>query len=816
MISHCVCSQPLFANHPIRVEVIYESTPVFAGEPVCIIVKFRHSGSRPPPSSSSSSSFVKGHNKRYSYQNIEIGTFSANNERNGSYSTPGSRSSSYIDLPTIRSQDSSLYYSDSTTNAPTTASYPKFGKLREIDGMGTDEETDNIKENKKITEEDNNKIIEEESESNITNNDNGGGWFGRRLSISLSNRARGFYQSDRSLSIDKTPQNLKAPETSKTPKASPNKLQYQHTRAASSSFIPLHRPTHSNSSVASFASVGNNRRDSVPSPSFNNVMKFRGNATESLLMGNVQLFGYLTVNDEIMDEEEFNIVRKRSIIGGKLGGIHGLDVSAKSGGLFNGITSGIGSFFSGDDTHQYANTTAMLRDRAIPIFSTPQSLMFGELMLQPGEVKSYLYSCELPKDLPPSYKGKSFRIIYHIVIVIQKSGIGSIPKLRTLYFPIRVFPNFDPTGKMLCFDLKQPAIKLKDEAIIKPLVGRKLSFKNLQKSVKKQVSENKYEINKKALIESLKVLAATNFNERHNFIDHLTVDGLPDNSIDETISEEHENENENGLIIPGNFRRFDALSPMTLAFASFDKERKNGDDVYLTNNYHNCRDNISTFMELSVNTSSNATAAINNNFPSMKNLYVLSGNGKTLAMLILSKPFFKTGETIHAFLNFEDTKLQAYEVTVTLETSEIISDELLKNVEDNIDDRTKKIISKITLPIISAETLPVSIIIPLVSTPQFSTSLLEVKWYLGFSFYFSTKSSASPSNDYNDDDDNDNDPEQISTNLREDIFKQSHIDQKGSLYIGANSLEINEMHCRVPLQVIPSNQDFGGLILGRN
>jgi hypothetical protein len=90
----------------------------------------------------------------------------------------------------------------------------------------------------------------------------------------------------------------------------------------------------------------------------------------------------------------------------------------------------------------------------VPILSTPQSILFVDLRLGPGEGRSYLYSFSLPKTIPPSHKGKAIKITYNLVVGTQRPGRGVVqPKM--IEIPFRVLPNVgSKCFRMLAFPMR--------------------------------------------------------------------------------------------------------------------------------------------------------------------------------------------------------------------------------------------------------------------------------------------------------------------------------------------------------------------------
>ncbi|KAJ8454968.1 hypothetical protein ONZ45_g19100 [Pleurotus djamor] len=82
----------------------------------------------------------------------------------------------------------------------------------------------------------------------------------------------------------------------------------------------------------------------------------------------------------------------------------------------------------------------------LPTFDEQQSMLAVDLSLYPGESRSYTYSVILPENLPPTYKGRTLKFSYELVIGTcragdrgKSSGSGSVS--RVMKVPIRIYNN---------------------------------------------------------------------------------------------------------------------------------------------------------------------------------------------------------------------------------------------------------------------------------------------------------------------------------------------------------------------------------------
>ncbi|KAF8638674.1 hypothetical protein AX17_002019 [Amanita inopinata Kibby_2008] len=89
----------------------------------------------------------------------------------------------------------------------------------------------------------------------------------------------------------------------------------------------------------------------------------------------------------------------------------------------------------------------------LPTFEVQPAMLAVDLSLSPGESRSYTYSIKLPDILPPTFRGRSVRFSYELIIGVCRAGGGTLsfsspPSLssasgvsRVMKVPIRVYNN---------------------------------------------------------------------------------------------------------------------------------------------------------------------------------------------------------------------------------------------------------------------------------------------------------------------------------------------------------------------------------------
>lgn len=144
---------------------------------------------------------------------------------------------------------------------------------------------------------------------------------------------------------------------------------------------------------------------------------------ETLVMGTVRIEGHFVVDPDTVDVSRLEHIRNRGAAMGLSSHNTGLlpaeeeDGEEPKPGLTRRLLWGIDSLLGVNEVASEEPS-----EDGVPIYSSAQSLLFADLTLNPGESKSYYYKCTLPRQLPPSYRGKAVRIYYSLVVSTQRGG----------------------------------------------------------------------------------------------------------------------------------------------------------------------------------------------------------------------------------------------------------------------------------------------------------------------------------------------------------------------------------------------------------
>jgi hypothetical protein len=166
---------------------------------------------------------------------------------------------------------------------------------------------------------------------------------------------------------------------------------------------------------------------------------------ETLMMGYAQILGSFTLDGSLINQAPFEEVKRKGVVGGQGGGgVVGVERSKRESGLFGALGWGnigesIGGLLGTAEPSSIREMRGIASSKTVPLISTPQSILFVDLRLGPGESRSYKYSFTLPRGLPPTHKGRSLKVSYHLTIGTQRPGSAKDQQVKHVDVPFRVF-----------------------------------------------------------------------------------------------------------------------------------------------------------------------------------------------------------------------------------------------------------------------------------------------------------------------------------------------------------------------------------------
>lgn len=166
---------------------------------------------------------------------------------------------------------------------------------------------------------------------------------------------------------------------------------------------------------------------------------------ESLMMGYAQVMGSFTLDGSLINQAPFEEVKRKGVVGGQGGGgVVGVERAKRDSGLFgalgwSNIGESLGGLLGSSEPSSIREMRGIASSKIVPLITTPQSILFVDLQLAPGESRSYTYSFTLPRGLPPTHKGRSMKVAYHLTIGTQRPGSSRDQQVKQVDIPFRVF-----------------------------------------------------------------------------------------------------------------------------------------------------------------------------------------------------------------------------------------------------------------------------------------------------------------------------------------------------------------------------------------
>lgn len=176
-----------------------------------------------------------------------------------------------------------------------------------------------------------------------------------------------------------------------------------------------------------------------------------GRHPETLMMGYAKTMGSFTLDGSLVNQAPFEEVKRKGVVGGQGGGgVVGVERSKRESGLFGAfgwgnIGESLGGLLGGGEMSSIKEMRGLANTKTIPLLSTPQSILFVDLRLEPGQSRSYTYRFQLPRGLPPSYKGRAIKVQYHLTIGVQRSGRLTEQQVKHVDVPFRVLGSVNST-----------------------------------------------------------------------------------------------------------------------------------------------------------------------------------------------------------------------------------------------------------------------------------------------------------------------------------------------------------------------------------
>ncbi|PHH55373.1 RAB6A-GEF complex partner protein 2, partial [Ceratocystis fimbriata CBS 114723] len=411
------------------------------------------------------------------------------------------------------------------------------------------------------------------------------------------------------------------------------------------------------------------RRQSILSPG-------KQTQPEVLMMGFAQLQGSFSLDGSLVNLSPFDQVKRKGVVAGQGGGVVGVETVKRDSGFFGwgSFKSSISELMGNNELSTIQEMRGAVKSKSIPLLSTPQSILFVDLQLAPGESKSFEYVFMLPRGLPPSHKGKAIKINYSLVVGTQRVGGHKEHQVRTIDVPFRILGSVNGRGEILGHDLMNPYIILQDLAKTKALT----KSTSRTRTPKKQGPPVPHDT-------------------KEGFLAYV-------GDILQPAS-------------PTASGRSVLLSPTAMA---------------------NSPRRPSMFEEPSSVKESIDLAILRSNMAldgqQSPNKFEIARNGQRVAVVMLSRPAYRLGETVTIAIDFSKSEIPSYAVHAALETTEKIDSSLAVRSEASIHRATRKTVASMSEATLYSRRFVFTPTIPISATPQFITSGVSLEWKVRLEF----------------------------------------------------------------------------------
>lgn len=407
---------------------------------------------------------------------------------------------------------------------------------------------------------------------------------------------------------------------------------------------------------------------------------------EALMMGYAQVQGSFSLDGSLINLGPFEQVKRKAVLSGQGGGVIGLESSRRDSGLLKSFGWGswgnsIGELLGGGELSSIKEMQGMATSsKSIPLLSTPQSILFVDLKLAPGESKTYEYSFRLPKGLPPSHKGKAIKISYSLVIGTQRPGGAKEQQVRSVDVPFRVLGSVNSHGEILGHDLMSPYIVLRDMAQVQALDKTANGLEQQKKE--KPAPPNS------------------------------TLDGFL-KYVDELLDRPRHGM---GLLSPT------AGGPSSRRHSMFEEAATAKEAIDLAI----MRSNLASHTGQSTNR------------------FEISRNGQRVGVVMLARPAYRLGEAVCMVIDFTDADTPCYAVHAALETAERVEPTFALRSEASVHRVTRKVYGSSSEATLFSKRIVFSPTIPINATPEFVTSGLSLEWKIRVEFVVPSSSVDDP------------------------------------------------------------------------
>ncbi|KAF2724104.1 Rgp1-domain-containing protein [Polychaeton citri CBS 116435] len=431
---------------------------------------------------------------------------------------------------------------------------------------------------------------------------------------------------------------------------------------------------------------------------------------ETLTLAYAQTLGHFTLDSSLVNSAPFEEVKRRGAQSS--GGVVGVErsKSKRASGMFGGFSWGsinesLGGLLGVDENSTLAQMNKAVGSKSIPLLSTPQSLLFADLTLAPGQSKSYLYRFHLPRGLPPSHeKGRAIKVQYRLSIAVQRSDSGG-QTVKTVEIPFRVLGSVNARGQSLGHDLMSPYILLRDAARTKSIASMRGESTADLFRYSAEAEKSRSETPKQGLEDFLR------YTER---------------LLEDTTKDERDALASPTTPLPHTQSRKESASE-----SSVPSVKEAIDLAILRSNYNGTPSNNDTHT-----TDTRAT-----------NRFNIARSGQPVAVLTLLRPAYRLGESVIGTFDFSAPfnalpnhpppaaqPASTYAILIELESAESVDPSLALRSSSSIQRVTRRVHASVRLNALFARQLSFNLAVPTTSTPTFETTGVNFGWRLRVEF----------------------------------------------------------------------------------
>jgi hypothetical protein len=421
------------------------------------------------------------------------------------------------------------------------------------------------------------------------------------------------------------------------------------------------------------------------------------------MMGYAQIQGSFTLDGSLINLGPFEHVKRKAVVGGHGGGVVGLETTKRDGSLLRSfgwanITNSIGELLGGGELSSIKQMRGIASSKSIPLLSTPQSILFVDLQLGPGESRAFEYAFKLPKGLPPTHRGKVMKISYSLVIGTQRPGGAKEQQVKSVEIPFRVLGSVNSHGEILGHDLMSPYILLRDQARVQAVKDGGPNTPTQQKP------------------KSTSPSSSATTSTMASFLSY----------VDDLLARPKNHQ-------PGQGQSHHPTAALLSPSAPTPRSRRPSvHSVY--------SDDPSTSSALHPTSAREAIdlAILRSNLSppghQAANRFEIARNGRRVGVVMLARPAYRLGEAVNLAIDFSGAEVPCYAVHAALETAERVDPSLALRSEASVHRVTRKVWVSASEAVMFARRTVFNPTIPPAATPEFITSGVALEWKVRLEF----------------------------------------------------------------------------------